>query len=192
MNWHAFTDDDVVGLLESETSDLKVVPRDPMSKRQTPERRDYEAHPPGRVMCPSGNLFAFRKKDYDALGGFDEGFASFFEESDFGTAMAAKLGKIGVQLNWPMCWHRWSATFGTNPELRAGQRMAASRARYIDKWQVPPDFRSDPPKSPFDYTNPKHLGAIGDVYVEYVKKDGSIGMGMLRQAGGFDAVEKEK
>ncbi len=185
-NWHAFTDEDVEQLLASPDSDLAVVPRDLLTKNHAPERREYESHGPGRVMCPTGQLFAFRRADFDALGGFDEGFKSFFEESDYGTAMAAKLGKIGLQLPWPQCWHRWSATFSTNPELRASERMAASRQRSIEKWQVPEEYQKDPPFCPFDYTNPKYLGSIGDVEVQYLKNDGTIGRGVLRQSGAFD------
>lgn len=178
LNWHAFLPVDAPALVESTSSDLRVTPRDPGSKAHAPERRDYEAHPPGRVMCATGQAFAFRRADFDALGGFDEGFRSFFEESDFGTRMARDLGKIGLQLNWPMCWHLWSATFGANPELRAGERMAASRRRYIEKFAVPEAFHGDVP-GPFDYTNPRWLGMIGPVTVKYLRKEGGVGEAVL-------------
>lgn len=182
LNWHAFLEEDVEALLRDETSDLAVVPRDPMSKAQVPVRRDYEAHPPGRVMCPTGQLFAFRKADFDAVGGFDEGMKSFYEESDFGTAFAQKLGKVGCQLNWPMVWHRWSATFSTNPELNASHRMARSRQRYIEKYNIPMAYQThEPGKNVFDFTNPLYLGAIPDVTVEYIKKDGTVGTHVLEQ-----------
>lgn len=183
MNWHAFVDADVKKLLESSDSDSLVIPRDPGSKAQTPDRRNFEACNPGRVMCPTGQLFAFRKMDYNVVGGFDEQYKSFFEESDFFTSIA-KIGKIGLQINWPMCWHRWSATFGANPELMPSERMRASRQHYIDKWKIPPEFRADRP-GPFDFTNPKYLGSIPDVEVKFVKKDGSIGFGILRTSGEF-------
>lgn len=184
LNWHAFIDEDVASLLASADSDLSVVPRDPLSKVKIPERRSYESHNPGRVMCPTGQLFAFRRADFDAIGGFDETFKSFFEESDFGTAMAAKLGKIGLQLNFPMCFHRWSATFGTNPELGASDRMADSRRHYINKWNIPHAFHGNSP-GPFDFTNPKYLGIIGDVEITFIRKDGSVGHGILKQDGAF-------
>lgn len=168
VNWHAFLDEDVVELLAAATSDQGVIPRDPGSKNPTPERRKYEEMGPGRVMCPGGQLFAFRRSDFDILGGFDEKYKSFFEESDFGTAMAAKLKKIGVQLNWPMCWHRWSATFGANPELAAHKRMLVSRQWYIEKWNVPKEFHGDRP-GPFDYTNPLYLGPLPPVEVNFLR-----------------------
>lgn len=186
VNWHAFLDEDVEQLLLSSTSDQNVIPRDPGSKQKTPDRRKYEDCPPGRVMCPGGQLFAFRRSDYDTLGGFDEYYKSFFEESDFGTAMA-QFGKIGMQLNYPMCWHRWSATFSASPELFAHERMQVSRTHYINKWSVPQEFRGDRP-GPFDYTNPKFLGAIGDIEVKYIKKDGTIGNGILGQNGSYKDI----
>lgn len=36
---------------------------------------------PGRVMCPAGCAFGFRREVYDAVGGFDERYFSFYEES---------------------------------------------------------------------------------------------------------------
>jgi hypothetical protein len=51
-------------------------------------------------MVPTGQLFAFRMADFNAIGGFDEGYKSFYEESCFSTSMSAYLKKIGVQLNW--------------------------------------------------------------------------------------------
>lgn len=174
VNWHAFLPEDVPALLASPESDQAVTPRDCVSKQHAPERRGHEDHGPGRVMCPGGQLFAFRRADFDAIGGFDEGMLSFFEESLFGSLMARDRKKIGVQLNFPMCWHLWSATFKQNPELHAGARMAASRRRYIERMQVPPAFHGDKP-GPFDYVNPTYLGALPPVPVRYRKRDGSVG-----------------
>jgi len=178
QSWHAFLGDDVDKLLESEHSDEAVIPRDPMSKAPVPERRTlYEDTHPGRVMAPTGQLFGFRRSDFDAIGGFDENYKSFYEESCFSTSMA-KMGKIGLQTTWPFCWHMWSATFGASPELQASQRLAHSRAHYRAKWAVPEGVGE------FDYTNPKYLGAIGDVEVAFLRKAGPA-RGVLRQDGAF-------
>lgn len=163
QNWNAFLAEDVEKLLESASSDLDVVPRDPMTKIHVPERRNLEGCDPGRVMAPTGQLFGFRRSDFDAIGGFDETYRSFYEESCFGTSVA-KRGLIGCQLNWPFNWHMWSATFGTNPELKASERMAASREHYRQKWAVPEGIHE------FEYTNPKYLGAIGDVEVKFLRQ----------------------
>jgi GT2 family glycosyltransferase len=182
-NWHAFMREDAPALLASATSDQDVVPRDPSTKRPTPERRSYEDTGVGRVMCPTGQLFAFRRKDFDAIGGFDEEMKSFYEESSFGTSMAA-AGLIGAQLTWPFCWHLWSATFGANPELEPSKRMTESRLVYRRKWNVPDDVQRE-----FDYTNPKYMGAIGDVPVEFLGRGDVVKRGVLGRDGAFTPSE---
>lgn len=181
QSWHAFTEEDIPGLLADVDSDRGVIPREPVSKERRPERRMmFEDTNPGRVMCPTGQLFAFRRKDFDAIGGFDERMRSFFEESNFGTEMAAR-GMIGVQINWPFSWHMWSKTFSENPELQAGVRMEQSRDIYRERWQIP---ASVPRGEEFSFTNPKYLGAIGDVPIEFLRRDGPA-KGILRCDGAF-------
>jgi len=182
-NWHAFLAEDVPGLLAGPESDLSVVPRDPSTKAPTPERRPlYEDTSPGRVMCPTGQLFAFRRKDFDAVGGFDERMKSFYEESTFGSEMAAR-GLIGLQLTWPTNWHMWSATFRENPELDSGGRMNASREVYRRRWGVPEGVHE------FDYVNEKYFHVLPDVPVEFLRKGGAVGRGVLRKDGAFVATE---
>jgi GT2 family glycosyltransferase len=179
LSWHAFTLEDVAGLLAGPTSDRLVTPRDPTSKAPVADRRPlYEDTWPARVMCPTGELFAFRRSDYDAIGGFDEAYKSFYEESCFSTSMAAR-GRIGLQLTYPFCFHMWSATFGASPELKAAERMAASRLHYRAKWGVPEGVHE------FECTNPKFLGAIGDVEVEFLRRGGEVWKGTLKRDGAF-------
>lgn len=182
MSWHAFVLGDVHQLIKEPDSDLYAAPRDPLSKVEDLNRRGFEDCNPGRVMAPTGQLFAFRRADFDRLGGFDENYLSFYEETDFGTALA-RDGKIGLQINWPHCWHMWSATFTASPELQAEQRRLASHTHYCKKWNIPGEFFNHP----FDFTNPTYLGAVGDVPVEFLKKDGSVGRGVLRKDGAYIA-----
>lgn len=60
-----------------------VTPRDPLTKQPAPHKKNEvrETMTPGVLMCPSGNVFAFKREMYDLVGGFDERFKSFFEES---------------------------------------------------------------------------------------------------------------
>jgi len=179
MHW--FTRDDVSKLIEGPDSDREVTPRN-HERVPAPERREmFEGCNPGRVMCPTGQLFAFRRSDFDAIGGFDEEMKSFYEESSFGTSLAAR-GLISAQVCWPHSWHMWSETFRSNPELDAGNRMNHSREVYRRKWQVPDSF---PRGREFDYTNPKYLGAIGDVGIEWIRKSGEIERGVLRTDGAY-------
>lgn len=89
---------------------------------------------PGRVMCPSGCLFGFRKVTYDQVGGFDERYFAFYEETDFGVSLAHR-GMPTFTLAVPFDnYHIWSATFGSAPEIPAGKIMNESRAKFVQKW----------------------------------------------------------
>ena len=143
---------------------------DPQRQRRVPTRiGQFEHCRPGRVMCATGSIFGFSRALYERIAegfnkgvGFDEAYQSFYEESDFGTACAA-LGYPSYQINNPMAWHEWSATFAQNPELRASLRMQLSRAYYINKWN-----------GHFEETNPRYLGVIPPLEVTWVAPDGKI------------------
>lgn len=90
---------------------------------------------PGRVMCPTGCFFGFRKEIYDLVGGFDERYFAFYEETDFGVACASR-GYPSFALGVPdHNYHMWSASFGSAPEKDWGSVMNQSRAAFVDKWQ---------------------------------------------------------
>lgn len=89
---------------------------------------------PGRVMCPAGCAFGFRRETYEKVGGFDERYFAFYEETDFGVA-CAEAGMPAFTLSVPLDnYHIWSATFGSAPEIPAGQIMNQSRAKFVEKW----------------------------------------------------------
>lgn len=91
---------------------------------------------PGRVMCPTGCFFGFRRPVYDLVGGFDERYFAFYEETDFGVACAHQ-GLPSFVLSVPdHSYHIWSASFGSAPEIDAGGIMARSRASFIEKWSA--------------------------------------------------------
>ena len=89
---------------------------------------------PGRVMCPAGCAFGFRREVYDLVGGFDERYRCFYEETDFGVACAYR-GMPAITLPVPHDnYHLWSATFASAPEINAGQMMNESREKFKAKW----------------------------------------------------------
>lgn len=97
-----------------------------------PEEKDEV---PGRVMCPTGCFFGFRKEIYNLVGGFDQRYFAFYEETDFGVACAQR-GYPSFVLGVPdHNYHMWSATFGSAPEIDAGGTMNRSRAAFVEKWQ---------------------------------------------------------
>lgn len=160
--YHAFfiTREDVPHLLSG--PDARVTPRDPFTKAPKPEeftQRDGTSAP-GRCMAPPGCGFGFRRSVFDAVGGFDERYKSFYEEADWGTA-CAKLGYPAYTLQWPFCYHIWSATFGQSPELKASTRMHHSRAAYIQKWGTHTEETHVKFMSAIPFHHTKWLGSRG-------------------------------
>lgn len=93
-----------------------------------------EDNVPGRVMCPPGCGFGFRRETYEAVGGFDQRYFAFYEETDFGVS-CAKMGLPACTLSIPGdSYHIWSATFGSAPEIPSGKIMAESRRKFVEKW----------------------------------------------------------
>lgn len=137
--------EDVPALLSK--NDAIVIPRDPFTKAQTEKYNDMLEYP-GRVMAPAGCFFGFRRDIYNEIGGFDEHYYTFYEESDFGTTLASR-GYPTYCLSYPKNWHIWSATFGEAPEINAGQIMQKSREYYIRKWN-----------GHFEQTHPRYMSKI--------------------------------
>lgn len=71
---------------------------------------------PGACGAPVGCSFAFRREDFDAIGGFWDELISFYEETDFGFEMW-KMGRRNFMLPWPPVIHWHSQTFAKNSEL---------------------------------------------------------------------------
>lgn len=152
--------DDVPHLISG--PEASVTPRDPFTKVPKPSelaQRDG-THVPGRCMAPPGCGFGFRRSVFDAVGGFDERYKSFYEEADWGTA-CAKLGYPAYSLQWPFCYHIWSATFGQSPDLQPSARMTQSRAAYIKKWGSHTEETHAKFMSAIPFRNVKWLGANG-------------------------------
>ncbi len=96
-----------------------------------PEENDET---PGRVMCPLGCFFGFRREIYSKIGGLDDQYFAFYEETDFGVSCAQK-GYPTFVLGVPdHSYHMWSASFAAAPEINAGSVMNASRAAFVTKW----------------------------------------------------------
>jgi GT2 family glycosyltransferase len=89
---------------------------------------------PYYIMACAGYAFMFTRSNYEHVGGFDEGFRSFYEETDFGTRFA-QAGMKSFMLHTPMLYHLWSATFADNQEtLQPSRVMDESRRYYSKKW----------------------------------------------------------
>lgn len=152
-------------LVESDVPTLVADPAAPMPCRDphTKAPKTFDHNPngePGVMMCPVGCCFGFNRDKFDLVGGFDECFTSFYEESDFSTALASR-GMPSYGLPWPTLGHIWSATFNSAPELNAGARMTASRARYVEKWG-----------GDFSYTDPLFMARCTPKLTKWLGPDG--------------------
>lgn len=149
------TEEDVSSLLSYPGAIVK--PRDPFTKVQTDTYTNQNENP-GRVMAPAGCLFAFRREIYDEIGGFDENYKVFYEESDFGTNLACH-GYPTYVLCYPRNWHIWSATFRNAVEINASKVMNESRQYYIKKWN-----------GHFETTHPRYMSKIPFQRVKWLYK----------------------
>lgn len=139
LNCRFITESDVPAILQGPQA--KVIPlnvhwRDNVLIRNErfPSFPAEEDSQPGRVMCPAGCAFGFRRDMYEEVGGFDQRYFAFYEETDFGVACSYR-GHPAYTLSVPGDnYHIWSATFGSAPEIPAGQIMMESRHKFVDKW----------------------------------------------------------
>lgn len=148
------------------TDSLTGKPRDftatsPMSSRQG------EGQGLGRVMCPCGCCFAFRKEVFDQIGPFNEEYISFHEESDWGTRCAA-AGRASFGFAYPRPYHGVGQTFAANPELSAHHRMQMTRRMYRQRWNVPEEV---PTSSYFDWVNRQLMPQIPLTRLKFLSPD---------------------
>jgi len=121
----------------------------------------------GRVMCPCGCCFAFRRDVWNQVGCFDESLVSFHEESMWGTRCAA-AGRASFGFAYPRPYHAHGYTFGISPELRSDERMRNSRRMYRKQWNVPDNI---PDHKYFEYVHEKFMSLIPRVRLKYLRPD---------------------
>ena len=88
-----------------------------------------------RVSAISGAVMAIRADCFDAVGGFDERFALYFEENDFLRRVAALRKRIAY-VPEARCRHVYNQSASQVPE-HAVPAYAVSEERYLAKWNGP-------------------------------------------------------
>ena len=83
----------------------------------------------------SGAVMAIRAADFDAVGGFDERFPLYFEETDFLRRLTERRKRI-VYVPAARCRHLYNQSAGQVP-AEAGARYAESELKYLEKWSGP-------------------------------------------------------
>ena len=92
----------------------------------------------GSLLTSCGYAFAFRRQDYEDVGGFDERYFCFYEEVDFGVALRQR-GFRCAMTSHPLVYHMGGATNSEPRNLVAADRMAESRAKFVEKWGCSPE-----------------------------------------------------
>ncbi|HEX7830815.1 MAG TPA: glycosyltransferase family 2 protein [Thermoanaerobaculia bacterium] len=87
------------------------------------------------VRMLSGAVMAIRAKDFDTIGGFDERFPLYFEETDFLRRIAEYRRRI-VYVPDARCRHLFNQSASQVAESAAA-RYAQSELRYLEKWNGP-------------------------------------------------------
>lgn len=79
-----------------------------------------------------GAYWGFSREKYNIVGGFDEYYYIYYEETDFCTALAT-LGYPNYLLRCPKSWHIGSASISP---IDRSAHFARSFAYYNEKWKV--------------------------------------------------------
>lgn len=87
------------------------------------------------VRAVSGAVMAIACAEFDALGGFDERFGLYYEETDFQRRLLEMEKRI-VYVPQARCRHLYNQSAGQDPEA-AGAAFAAAESRYLEKWLGP-------------------------------------------------------
>lgn len=87
----------------------------------------------GSLLSSGGACFAFRRTDWEMVGGFDERFFCFYEELDFGVQLGLR-NKQSVIAEYPVVYHMGGATIGANSD--AGAILTESRAKFWEKYAL--------------------------------------------------------
>lgn len=122
------------------------------------------------VRAISGAVMAIRAGIFDSLGGFDERFPLYFEETDFLRRVAGRGGRI-VYVPSARCRHLFNQSAGGEPS-RSASLFVESERRYLEKWSGVAMARllksiERPPRTlpPLELSGPVELDS-GDLVVE--------------------------
>jgi GT2 family glycosyltransferase len=87
----------------------------------------------GSLISAQGAIFAFRRDAFELVGGFDERYFVYYEETDFGVALR-KQKLYPFMANHPVVYHMGGATNSDPRNLDAAAHMARSKGLFMEKW----------------------------------------------------------
>lgn len=87
----------------------------------------------GSLISAHGPIFAFRRDAYDLVGGFDERYFVYYEETDFSVSLR-RQGLLPFIANYPIVYHLGGATNSDPQNLDAAAHMSRSKILFTEKW----------------------------------------------------------
>lgn len=87
----------------------------------------------GGLVSSFGPIFGFRRSSWEQVGGFDERYFVFYEEVDFGVALA-RAGFVHYMASYPVVFHMGGATNSDPQNLDARRCLEESRGKFLEKW----------------------------------------------------------
>mgnify|MGYP001594389417 CR=1 FL=1 len=95
-----------------------------------------ESHIATPIVACIGYLFAFPRKLYWEVNGFDERYFATWEEIDFGAKLCMN-GYKSIGLNGPVVYHEGGASFGDPINQHPAMlRQSLAQGQWIDKWSI--------------------------------------------------------
>jgi GT2 family glycosyltransferase len=85
----------------------------------------------GSLLWSSGPCFAFRRSDWEMVGGFDERYFMYYVDADFGVSLQYR-GKVNCVAEYPVIYHMGGATMTYLDPVPA---IEEGRRQFADKWQ---------------------------------------------------------
>lgn len=144
---------DVPGLLTGQ----RMAPREQGTRVRNPALALVDPRTEPKICIAAlGCAFAFWRKNFDAVGGFNEATRQTHNESWLGTDMAARL-RLPSYILPDRVWHVGSATFKENPSMNdRGDREA-----FIKHWGAY-----------FEVTSPRHMRGMPPRTVRWLDANG--------------------
>lgn len=104
----------------------------PLHRYRFASENDPRANEPGEVQAVTGACLFIRRELFEALGGFDEGYGMYFEDTDLCFKARARGKKVYYEPHSVVIHHEGKSSPGQNEIDRLNERAAAL---FFQRWQ---------------------------------------------------------
>jgi GT2 family glycosyltransferase/glycosyltransferase involved in cell wall biosynthesis len=203
--WHRLNADDSIGVLGG----LTILPNETVQEAGSFVDCNGSVVGLGRLENPwdqyfqgvhdadycTGSFIAFRRTDFDALGGLDEAFSpGYYEETDFSFRMAAKLGKRSAIDADIQITHFEHGSFGKGrPPTTAYAIIKQNQALFASKHRDALARRPSPARLVTDQgARPAVIGRTRFLVIEDLMPDTRLGSGFGRASQLLASLTRHK